>query len=173
MREEDTKSIRMGMESVKILRNLKARLTIEFDVDVTYQDALNFAMCQRVLDSETIISFIRAFLLAEDIKRLRFEGREKRGFGDAIYKLVRTLRSSKAERREVLHLIADELGEDTEEKFPEEKMEIEDTRKKFADSREKIMEVPENSLTQVQLEKAEEREINTSKRGGEGQNESG
>lgn len=153
MSEEDTKPLRVGMESIRILRKLKARLTIEFDEDVTYQDALDFAMCQRVLDSETIISFIEAYILAEETKRLRFEGRKKRGFGDAIYELVKVLRSSKAEREGVLGPIENELRVAEEKELAPEVGEVEDIRRKFLDSSEEIAEVPENSLTRVRLEK--------------------
>lgn len=172
MSDEDTKPLRVGIESIRILRKLKARLTIEFDEDVTYQDALNFAICQRVLDSETIISFIEAYILAEETKRLRFEGRKKKGFGDAIYELIRALRSSKADRDGVLDSIENELRVAEEKELVSGIGEVEDIRRRFLDSSEEIAEVPENALTQVWLEKPEEGEPDASKREGEDQNES-
>ncbi|KXA89055.1 hypothetical protein AKJ62_03880 [candidate division MSBL1 archaeon SCGC-AAA259D14] len=142
MSKEDTRSLRMGIKSIKVLRNIKARLTLEFDEDVTYRDALNFSIARSVLDDETISTFVRGVGMIRDAEDLNSEPGSVRS---ALSELIGLLLAPENERRNRVKDLRSGFRENSTLSGGEEAA--------FSAALAKITEVPEGALTHPRFKK--------------------
>lgn len=136
MNKENTKALRIGSKGVKVLRKIKARLTLEFDEDMTYRDALNFLMARSVLDDETIGTFVQS---VNAIQGAEGSGPEIESAGSALSELVGLLLAPKNERENEVESFKNELRESS--------ISTEGKEGALSSVLEKIAEAPNGALT--------------------------